>query len=36
MLVNEVGDAEIINDGATILKKLEVDHPAGRVLVELS
>lgn len=36
MLVNEIGDVLITNDGATILKQLEVDHPAARVLVELS
>lgn len=24
------------NDGATILKQLEVEHPAGKVLVELA
>merc|ERR1711979_76386 len=26
----------ITNDGATILKKLEVEHPAAKVLVELA
>jgi len=36
MLVNEIGDVTITNDGATILKLLEVEHPAGKVLVELS
>lgn len=36
MLVDEVGDVTITNDGATILKQLEVEHPAGKVLVELS
>ena len=24
------------NDGATILKQLDVEHPAGKVLVELA
>jgi len=28
MLVDDIGDVTIINDGATILKLLEVDHPA--------
>jgi T-complex protein 1 subunit alpha len=36
MLVDEVGDVIITNDGATILRQLEVKHPAGKVLVELS
>lgn len=36
MLVDQVGDVTITNDGATILKMLEVKHPAGKVLVELS
>jgi len=36
MLVDEVGDVTITNDGATILKQLEVQHPAAKVLVELS
>lgn len=36
MLVDEVGDVIITNDGATILKQLEVEHPAGKILVELS
>lgn len=31
-----VGDVTITNDGATILKQLEVEHPAGKILVELS
>ncbi|KAI9103171.1 chaperonin Cpn60/TCP-1 family [Phlyctochytrium arcticum] len=36
MLVDDIGDVTISNDGATILKLLEVEHPAGRVLVELA
>lgn len=36
MLVDEVGDVTITNDGATIVKLLEVQHPAAKVLVELS
>ncbi|KAJ1980244.1 chaperonin-containing T-complex alpha subunit Cct1 [Dimargaris xerosporica] len=36
MLVDEIGDVTISNDGATILSLLEVEHPAGRVLVELA
>jgi T-complex protein 1 subunit alpha len=36
MLVDEVGDITITNDGATILKRLEVEHPAAKVLVEMA
>lgn len=36
LLVDELGDVTITNDGATILKKLEVEHPAAKLLVELS
>jgi len=36
LLVDELGDVTITNDGATILKKLEVEHPAAKVLVGLS
>eukprot|EP00923_Selenidium_pygospionis_P054529 GHVN01095036.1.p1 GENE.GHVN01095036.1~~GHVN01095036.1.p1 ORF type:complete len:546 (+),score=112.11 GHVN01095036.1:54-1691(+) len=36
MLVDEVGDVTVTNDGATILKQLEVEHPAAKVLVNLS
>ena len=36
MLVDDIGDVTITNDGATILKLLEVEHPAAKVLVELA
>lgn len=36
MLVDEVGDVVITNDGATVLKMLEVEHPAAKILVELA
>eukprot|EP00612_Vaucheria_litorea_P006713 CAMPEP_0171477788 /NCGR_PEP_ID=MMETSP0946-20130122/4394_1 /TAXON_ID=109269 /ORGANISM="Vaucheria litorea, Strain CCMP2940" /LENGTH=552 /DNA_ID=CAMNT_0012008307 /DNA_START=67 /DNA_END=1721 /DNA_ORIENTATION=- len=36
MLVDEVGDVTITNDGATILKQLDVEHPAAKVLVEVA
>lgn len=36
MLVDEVGDVTITNDGATILKLIEVEHPAARILVDLA
>uniref|UniRef100_A0A1B0B2L3 T-complex protein 1 subunit alpha n=1 Tax=Glossina palpalis gambiensis TaxID=67801 RepID=A0A1B0B2L3_9MUSC len=36
MLVDDIGDVTVTNDGATILKLLEVEHPAAKVLVELA
>lgn len=36
MLVDDIGDVTITNDGATILRQLEVEHPAAKVIVELS
>ncbi|XP_004083516.1 T-complex protein 1 subunit alpha [Oryzias latipes] len=36
MLVDDIGDVTITNDGATILKMLEVEHPAAKVLCELA
>jgi len=36
MLVDDVGDITVTNDGATILKLLEVAHPAAKILVELA
>jgi len=36
MLVDDIGDVTITNDGATIVKQLEVEHPAAKVLVELA
>ncbi|CAJ1938390.1 unnamed protein product [Sphenostylis stenocarpa] len=36
MLVDDIGDVTITNDGATILKMLEVEHPSAKVLVELA
>ncbi|OMJ12557.1 T-complex protein 1 subunit alpha [Smittium culicis] len=36
MMVDDVGDVTISNDGATILNLLEVEHPAGKILVELA
>lgn len=31
MLVDDIGDVTITNDGATILRLLEVEHPAAKV-----
>lgn len=36
MMVDDIGDLTISNDGATILKNLEVEHPAAKVMVQLS
>ncbi|XP_015924181.1 T-complex protein 1 subunit alpha [Parasteatoda tepidariorum] len=36
MLVDNIGDVTCTNDGATILKLLEIEHPAAKVLVELA
>jgi T-complex protein 1 subunit alpha len=37
MLVDDIGDVTITNDGATILKMLEVEHPAAKVnLISIS
>src|SRR5438132_1351559 len=36
MLVTSIGDATITNDGATILKELDVEHPAAKMIVEVA
>lgn len=36
MMVSADGDVTITNDGATILKKMDVEHQVARLLVELS
>ena len=36
MLVNTIGDVVITNDGVTILKEIDVDHPAAKMLVEVA
>jgi len=36
MLVNSFGDVTITNDGATIMKELDVAHPAAKMLVEVA
>lgn len=33
MIVDEVGDVTITNDGATILKQLDVEHPSAKLMV---
>ncbi|MEB3844931.1 MAG: TCP-1/cpn60 chaperonin family protein [Desulfurococcales archaeon] len=36
MLVDSLGDITITNDGATILDKLDIQHPAGKMLVQIA
>ncbi len=36
MLVDALGDVTITNDGATILDKMEVQHPAAKMLVQIA
>ncbi|MEB2793619.1 MAG: TCP-1/cpn60 chaperonin family protein [Caldisphaeraceae archaeon] len=36
MLVDSLGDVTITNDGATILDKMDLQHPAGKMLVQVA
>ncbi len=36
MLVDSMGDVVITNDGATILKEMDIEHPAAKMVVEVS
>lgn len=36
MLVDSMGDITITNDGATILKEIDVQHPAAKMMVEVA
>ncbi len=36
MLVDNLGDVTITNDGATILKEMDVQHPAAKMMVEVA
>ncbi|WP_407282878.1 thermosome subunit alpha [Methanolobus sp. WCC1] len=36
MLVDSLGDVVITNDGATILKEMDIEHPAAKMIVEVS
>jgi archaeal chaperonin len=36
MLVDPTGDVTITNDGATILKQMDIEHPVAKVLVEVA
>jgi len=34
MLIDSFGDVTITNDGATVVKEMEIQHPAAKLLVE--
>ncbi len=36
MLVSELGDITITNDGATILDEMNVEHPVGKIMVDIA
>src|SRR5919197_635016 len=36
MLVSPIGDITITNDGATVLKEIDIEHPTGKMMVEIS
>ncbi|HEC57712.1 MAG TPA: thermosome subunit [Candidatus Syntrophoarchaeum butanivorans] len=36
MLVDSLGDVVITNDGATILKEMDIEHPAAKMMVEIA
>ena len=36
MLVDSIGDIVITNDGVTILEEMEIEHPAAKMMVEVS
>jgi len=36
MMVDNLGDVVITNDGATILKEMDVEHPAAKMMVEVA
>ena len=36
MLVDSMGDVTITNDGATMLKDMDIQHPAGKMIIEIA
>ncbi|HIQ38435.1 MAG TPA: thermosome subunit, partial [Methanothermococcus okinawensis] len=36
MLVDDLGDIVVTNDGVTILKEMSVEHPAAKMLIEVA
>ncbi|HIH40574.1 MAG TPA: thermosome subunit, partial [Halobacteria archaeon] len=35
MIVDSLGDVTITNDGVTILKEMDIEHPAAKMMVEV-
>lgn len=36
MLISQDGDVHVTNDGATIVEKMDIEHPTAKLMVELS
>jgi chaperonin GroEL (HSP60 family) len=36
MLVDTLGDVVITNDGVTILKEMDIEHPAAKMMVDIA
>ena len=36
ILVDSIGDVIVTNDGATILEKMDVEHPAAKMIIEVA
>ena len=36
MVVDSMGDVIVTNDGVTILKEIQIEHPAGKMIVEIA
>src|SRR3989338_5357605 len=36
MIVDSIGDITITNDGVTILKEMQIEHPAAKMIVEVA
>lgn len=36
MLISQDSDVVVTNDGATIVEKMEIEHPTAKLMVELS
>jgi T-complex protein 1 subunit epsilon len=36
MMISPDGDVSVTNDGATIVEKMDIQHPIAKLMVELS
>ena len=36
MLIDSSGDATVTNDGATILREMDIEHPVAKMIVEVA